>query len=174
MKTNTNVFSISRFLITSLAIGVALLLWFKGFLQSPALIPHQVHEMKFLSDYLEQNMPDLQQERKMAESYWLRYQDVRDDPYWGENGPMGIWGARDHYEIHGRSEGRIYQPVMIPEDRKQERALAEAYWNRYPEIRKSAIWGEKSGLGILGPRDHYRYVGIRQGKIWGVADNAGE
>lgn len=174
MKTGISIFSASRYLITSIAIVVALFLWFKGFAKSPAIIPQQVHEIRFLSGYLEKNKPDLQEERDLAESYWLRYHDVREDPHWGENGPMGIWGPRNHYEMHGRREGRIFQPVMIPQDLDRERELAEAYWSRYPEIRESTIWGEKSSLGILGPRDHYRYIGSQHGKVWGLTDSSKE
>ncbi len=162
------------YLLASISMVLALFLWFKGFAESPLMHPQKLNEIRFLNDYLERNRPDLKEERDLAQSYWLRYPDVREDPYWGENGPMGIWGPRDHYTMHGKREGRIYQLVLIPDDLDRERALAEAYWNRYPDIHQSSIWGEKSSLGILGPRDHYRYIGSQQGRLWGMADEPEE
>ena len=170
MKRKADRFLIVRFLLTATAMSIAVLLWFQGFVASPLSSPQRVSEKRFLHDYLERNKPDLQEERVLAESYWLRYKDIREDPFWGEQGRMGIWGARDHYKQFGKREGRIYQPIIRPTDMQKEQKLAEAYWQRYPEIRRSAIWGEKSSLGILGPRDHYHYVGKKRGKIWGTFD----
>jgi hypothetical protein len=54
------------------------------------------------------------QRRRAAESYWERYPEIREHHYFGEHGPLGIDGARQHYLQHGRHEGRIYQePVSI-------------------------------------------------------------
>ena len=161
---------ILRFTITSISIMVAVALWIRGFAESPLLFPQKVGETKFLQNYLGSNKPSLQEERVLAESYWLRYKDVRNDPHWGKNGRMGVWGPRDHFKTFGKKEGRIYQPVIEPDDMVLEHALAEAYWQRYPEIRKSSIWGENSGLGILGPRDHYHYIGRKRGNVWGILE----
>lgn len=49
-----------------------------------------------------------------------------------------------------------------------EKPLAEAYWQRYPDIRKDKVWGEKGTMGIRGPRDHFRIHGKREGRIWGL------
>ena len=49
-----------------------------------------------------------------------------------------------------------------------EKQLAEAYWQRYPDIRKDSVWGEKGNMGIRGPRDHFRIHGKREGRIWGL------
>lgn len=56
-------------------------------------------------------------------------------------------------------------------DYKVEKQLAEAYWARYPDIRKDGVWGEKSSMGIRGPRDHFRIHGKREGRIWGFEQN---
>ena len=51
---------------------------------------------------------DLLAERMLAEAYWSRYPDVAADAVFGRTGKMGIYGAREHYQRHGRHEGRIW------------------------------------------------------------------
>lgn len=46
--------------------------------------------------------------KNVAEAYWHCYPDVAQDSYFGQSGPLGILGAREHYERHGRREGRIW------------------------------------------------------------------
>jgi hypothetical protein len=150
------------------AVGVSLLLWFAGLLNSPVIEPELVREEQFLKKFITANSPDLQNERALAHGYWRRYPDIRDHSHWGEKGPMGIWGARHHYRQHGQREGRIFQPVLEPEDPELERRLAEAYWRRYPDIRDHLTWGEDSYLGFLGPRDYHIHVGRQQGRFWGL------
>lgn len=50
-------------------------------------------------------------DKESAEAYWACYPDVGRDSYFGASGPLGILGAREHYERHGRSEGRIWPLV---------------------------------------------------------------
>jgi len=54
--------------------------------------------------------PDEAKERRLANKYWAKYQDVRDNSYFGKHGRLGIYGAREHYLRHGRKEfpGRIW------------------------------------------------------------------
>lgn len=162
--------NISLSVITFGAIVSSAVLWTRGFIQSPLVEPHLRLEEQFIRDYVQANNPDLQQEKILAESYWLRYSDVRGNSYWGVNGPLGIWGARDHFMQHGKREGRIFAPVVHPEDPEVEQKLADDYWRRYPEIRDSPIWGEKSAMGILGPRDHFYHLGRYEGKTWGFSE----
>lgn len=137
---------------------------------SPLYLPEILEEKKYISSYVNENSPDIQKERKLARAYWRRYNDVRLDQHWGEKGPMGVWGPRDHYMLHGRREGRIFKPLIIPSDMVKERIHAEAYWQRYDDIRTSSAWGEKSELGILGPRDHYTYIGRFEHRQWGATE----
>jgi hypothetical protein len=125
-------------------------------------------EKQYLDSYIREHSPDLQHQRMLARAYWTRYEDIRTDPYFGEHGPNGIFGARDHYNLHGRREGRVYGPTPTVTDLEREKVLAESYWNRYPDVAESGVWGRKSSLGVLGPRDHYRYVGKYLGNTWGV------
>ena len=53
---------------------------------------------------------DTAAEEKLARAYWSRYPDVAANPLYGENGKMGVLGAREHYMQHGRREGRIWGP----------------------------------------------------------------
>lgn len=52
-------------------------------------------------------------------------------------------------------------------DTTAEAALAHAYWERYPDVRASALYGEKGHLGILGAREHFMQHGRREGRVWG-------
>lgn len=170
MKIIDSIQKYSAKIIITGVVTTALILWGVGFLQSPFFLRDQQKEIKFLSKYLEANSPDYLTEKILAESYWLRYQDVKEDSQWGLNGPMGIWGPRDHFKQFGRRNGRIFQPVIEVQDKEKEKKYAKAYWSRYPDIRDSDVWGVNSPLGIRGPRDHYHYVGRFENRIWGEVD----
>lgn len=151
----------------SLAIAaLCLFLYGHSFLQEPAFDRKQQAQIDFLANYIEAHDQDHKIEAELAASYWRRYADVKKNRYWGEKGPLGIWGPRDHFNQHGRREGRIFASLAIPEDLELEARLAREYWQRYPEIARDPIWGEESALGILGPRDHFRYRGRLQQKRW--------
>ena len=154
-------------LVSGAAMVFSALLWTRGLLDSPLINPEMVIEKHHLAAHA----ADSRQERLLAEGYWLRYSDVREDRSWGKSGTMGIWGPRDHYRQHGKREGRIHQPVKKAKDWVQERDLARAYWQRYPDIRISSIWGEASDLGIFGPRDYHDHIGRHQGRVWGQDDH---
>jgi hypothetical protein len=143
-------------------------LWFDGLARSPFFTPALLEERRYVQRYILEHAPDNAEERMLAYAYWHRYPDVREDGHYGKEGTMGIFGARKHYEQHGRHEGRVYGPLIIPDNLERERKLAEAYWRRYPGIAKSVTWGRESDLGILGPRDHFRYRGREKGYEWGT------
>lgn len=46
--------------------------------------------------------------RRQAEAYWDLYPNVAEDEYFGRNGKFGRYGARYHYQSHGRFEGRTW------------------------------------------------------------------
>ena len=151
-------------------LSLSIILWLQGLLSSQIFDP-QVRLAKNKAATLARDAgANRATEVLLARGYWLRYKDVRIHPIYGENGPLGITGAGEHYRHHGRLEGRIYAPVAEAEDPEDERLLAEAYWHRYPEIADSQIWGRKSALGIRGPRDHYRFVGRKRKLIWGIPE----
>jgi hypothetical protein len=47
-------------------------------------------------------------ERRLAERYWQRYPDIAANGHFGRQGSFGIHGAREHYQRHGRHEGRLW------------------------------------------------------------------
>jgi hypothetical protein len=150
-----------RPIAVAVVLSLSASLWLAALLQSPIRHPHLMVERQLT--------PELEETRSLAEAYWSRYRDVRDHEYYGKNGEMGIYGAREHYKNYGKREGRIFGPIPLPDTPRQEPELADAYWQRYPDIEKSRVWGRRSALGILGPRDHYHYLGKNQGRIWGPA-----
>ncbi len=156
-------------LITAAALSLSLVYYTNGLLHSPLCKPYLKIEQVMLQKYNTKKGVDKREEKVLAQDYWLRYEDIKKDNYWGENGPMGIFGPRDHFQQHGKREGRIFQPVFRPQDMVQETRLAQAYWRRYPEIKDHAIWGINSSMGILGPRDHHRFRGRHEGKIWTIS-----
>jgi hypothetical protein len=159
-----------RFWITLVVVSGSSVIWTLGFFHSPLMRPEMERERLFVKRYVEDNAPDLLAEKVLAEAYWKRYQDVKMDAYYGPKGPMGIYGAGEHYQQHGRREGRIFAPIHTPEDPAFEQQLAEAYWQRYPDVAASNVWGRAGTLGILGPRDYYTYYGRFLGHSWGLID----
>lgn len=154
-------------LITAICVClISVTLWWVNFSRSP-LMDHDINmQRQYLNAMHDELAPDLQNERLLAIDYWLRYPDVRKNDFWGEKSRLGIKGPADHYRHHGRREGRIYAKVIKPDDMALERKLAEAYWNRYQDIARSPIWGRDGSLGVLGPRDHYRFYGQGEGRVW--------
>jgi hypothetical protein len=64
----------------------------------------------YLTKVIKDGAPDLAAERELAERYWQRYPDVAADGYFGRGGAIGIFGAREHFDRHGRREGRLWGP----------------------------------------------------------------
>ncbi|THB74557.1 MAG: hypothetical protein D6B25_13305 [Desulfobulbaceae bacterium] len=167
MRAESNIKN-GQLLLIILIVTLSLCIWFYGLSESPVRQPEQFNQQQYLNKFLRENAPDFAAERALAEGYWLRYPDIGSNDYFGKNGPMGLYGARDHFEQFGRKEGRIFAPLISEEKGPAEKALAEAYWQRYPAIARSRSWGRSSKLGFLGPRDHYHYIGKAQGLIWGI------
>lgn len=84
----------------------AVSLWLLGLLTSPNTSPQTRQQRLFVEHYIQNNAPDLKEIRLMAEIYWKRYPDIGRDAHFGRNGIMGIYGARAHYDQHGKIEGR--------------------------------------------------------------------
>ena len=56
----------------------------------------------------QENDPGSSLEHELAEAYWRRYPDIKEDAHYGINGPLGIFGAREHFRQHGKREGRVW------------------------------------------------------------------
>jgi hypothetical protein len=93
--------------ITVAAVVISSALWLAGFLSSPLFLPEDQIKQNYRQNFTGTDNPEYQAEKDLAEAYWHRYPDVKQSEYWGPEGPLGIHGPRDHYEQHGRKEGRI-------------------------------------------------------------------
>ena len=146
-------------IIILLVICLTGLLWFNGLL-STDLFGNSPTPLEMLQD---KKAPHDQ----AALGYWLRYPDVAESRHWGKNSKLGEKGPAEHYRLYGKKEGRILAPVVIPEDMELEKRLAEIYWQRYPKVEESPLWGRLGFLGVLGPRDHYLQRGKAKSYRWG-------
>jgi hypothetical protein len=95
---------------TVLASGVFILacaIWLYGASHSAVLDAGLAAEEIYQRAALSRGRPvDAAEERVLAGAYWQRNPDVANDTVFGEQGRFGIFGAREHYERHGRREGR--------------------------------------------------------------------
>ena len=91
---------------------LALVLYGQAARHSPAFDSDQRLRLAFLKQTAAEHAaaPD-GQERVLAEAYWQRYPDIAAHPYFGTHGQLGIPGAREHYQQHGRREGRLWGPA---------------------------------------------------------------
>lgn len=147
----------------------SVVIWWVHAVQSPAFNPDTRRTEAYVRAMYDKLAPDLQKERRLAQAYWRRYPDVRENQLWGEDGVLGIKGPADHYRNHGHQEGRIYAEIewTWPENMDREEELAGAYWNRYPDVAASPLWGRQGTMGVLGPREHYQLFGRLEGRHWG-------
>lgn len=114
--------NIARAFVSAIIISISLWLWTRGLLQSPVMDPLVLKEKAFVKQYIQDNSPDYGAVKLLAEAYWERYPDVERDSYYGRKGPMGIFGPKEHFEQHGKREGRLYTFLVkdqIPEKKKQ-------------------------------------------------------
>jgi hypothetical protein len=52
-------------------------------------------------------------------------------------------------------------------DAAAEAGLAEAYWQRNPDVAADRYFGRGGVLGFFGPREHWKRHGRREGRAWG-------
>ncbi len=154
--------------------SLTFLIWLQNFVRSPAWDSTGAEDQGSLHKMTREPDPAMVEEKMLADAYWFRYPDVRKNDFWGENSPMGIRGPRVHYRRYGRSEGRLFAPIIQPPYPEVEKELAEAYWQRYQDVAESDIWGREGSMGVLGARDHYHYYGKAKGRVWGVVPGAAE
>ncbi len=99
-------------LMRKLAIVALLLVGYaayaKGALTSALLDPARPEHVAAANQAVRQAGQDNETERRLAELYWQRYPDVAVNAIYGPKGPHGIFGAREHYQRHGRHEGRVW------------------------------------------------------------------
>jgi hypothetical protein len=104
--------------ISVFVIVASSLLWLRGWSDSLVRFPERRDEAIFRQNVAHESSPDYQAERTLAEAYWRRYPDVAEDGYFGKTGPYGSLGARKHFTLHGKQEGRIWDEASSPEQNK--------------------------------------------------------
>ena len=98
-----------RYLLAAAAMILALGVFYLGLERSPLLDSRGAGDQaEFRRRMAERPDIDLADEQRLARAYWARNPDVAADAYFGEHGRLGIFGARTHYERHGRGEGRAW------------------------------------------------------------------
>jgi len=94
--------------IAATAMAIAIALYIYGFSNEPRLRNGDPQQRAYALQVLKSQSHDMAQETALAEAYWRRYGDVAADPVVGRDGAMGVFGAREHYDRHGRRENRIW------------------------------------------------------------------
>lgn len=89
-------------LLAVIGLGIAGWLGRHSALLHPELAARKAHYEQLSSE----GRIDAQREASLAGAYWRRYPDVAQNPYFGEGGLLGVFGAREHFERAGRAEGR--------------------------------------------------------------------
>lgn len=106
-----------NFRISAAVLVTSSAFWTLGLLQSPLIKPKAQQEGFIVERAKQEQDPEYLAEKALAEAYWQRYPDIKNDSYFGEKGPMGINGAREHFKQYGKSEGRKYGPIQVPRDK---------------------------------------------------------
>lgn len=99
-----------------MALTISMVLWCRGLFDSPVCLPEKYEELRHQEELLKEQDPDYRHERALAEAYWQRYPAVEKNDYFGREGPLGISGPREHYRLYGQREGRIWAPIIIPDE----------------------------------------------------------
>lgn len=88
----------------------ALAIYAAGALRSPLLDHEEAARRSLVATLSLQDTTDMVRETVLARAYWDRNPDVREHAFFGDDGPLGAFGAREHYDRHGRLEGRRWGP----------------------------------------------------------------
>lgn len=86
--------------------GLSIVIFAFGIIHSPVVDDVLAQERVVLNKHARADTVDVIRETLFAEAYWRRNPDVAADPFFGTNGALGTFGAREHYDRHGRLEGR--------------------------------------------------------------------
>lgn len=77
-----------------------------GFAHSPIIDDVLAQERVVINKHARRGHVDVVREQALAQAYWQRNPDVAQDGFFGTDGALGTFGAREHYDRHGRLEGR--------------------------------------------------------------------
>lgn len=94
--------------IGGLVFAVSLAVFAVGIVHSPVIDDVLAQERVVLNKHARSDQVDLIRETRFAQAYWARNLDVASDSFFGAKGALGTFGAREHYDRHGRLEGRFW------------------------------------------------------------------
>lgn len=92
--------------IAGLVFAVSLAVFTVGIVHSPVIDDVLAQERVVLNKHARSDQIDVIRENLFAQAYWERNPDVAANSFFGVNGALGSFGAREHYDRHGRLEGR--------------------------------------------------------------------
>jgi hypothetical protein len=110
----------ARAVLVALVLAACMALWYRGLRTSPVMRAEMAQTSAGEVEMDQADDPASRLEHELARTYWQRYPDVREDPYYGINGPAGIHGARAHFQQHGKREGRVWGTVLLPPADQQD------------------------------------------------------
>lgn len=97
-----------RRLLAVAALIAGLLVYWDGARRSPLLDSGEQERRSWLIAQTRGDVRDPLEEARLAEAYWSRYPDVAANARFGRHGKLGSAGAREHFRLHGRKEGRVW------------------------------------------------------------------
>ena len=92
--------------IGGLVFAFSLMVFAAGMVHSPVIDDVLAQERVVLNKHARSDQVDLMRETRFAQAYWVRNPDVAAHAFFGAKGALGTFGAREHYDRHGRLEGR--------------------------------------------------------------------
>ncbi len=96
-----------RMYVAGAAIFAASLVVFGfGIAWSPIFDDVLAQERVVINKHARRDRVNVERELSLAEAYWQRNPDVAASEFFGTKGALGVFGAREHYDRHGRAEGR--------------------------------------------------------------------
>jgi hypothetical protein len=98
----------TRIAVILAVVLVAWAVYAYGAFHSPVLDRELAERKAYLNQIAREARADLGEERRLAEAYWARYPDVANDRNFGRASAMGLAGAREHFNRHGKREGRVW------------------------------------------------------------------
>jgi len=99
--------------LSYVAFALALVVFAVGAWDSPLFNQESRARVEVLNRFARAEYLDEGQEKIIATSYWSHYTDVAADPFFGREGRLGIWGAREHFKRHGKREGRVWPGKVL-------------------------------------------------------------
>lgn len=101
--------AVGKYLPVVLFVG-ALIVYAFGVKHSVLFNDRAAQQQTIITKNARLNLVEMAREKILAEAYWQRYPDVAADDFFGREGALGVHGPREHFDRHGRTEGRVWTP----------------------------------------------------------------